>query len=42
MEQVKRLINELELLPHPEGGWYKELYRSSEQIGAAGLPERFG
>jgi len=42
MGQVKRLIDELGLLPHPEGGWYKEVYRASEEIGAAGLPERFG
>lgn len=30
------------LCPHPEGGWYKEVYRSEESIDAAGLPERFG
>jgi len=41
MDQVNRWIKELELLPHPEGGWYKEVYRASEEIGAAGLPERF-
>ena len=42
MDQKKRWIEELKLLPHPEGGWYKEVYRASEEIGAAGLPERFG
>ena len=42
MEKVKKLIDELELLPHPEGGWYKEVYRANEQIEVAGLPERFG
>jgi len=42
MDQISRWIEELGLQPHPEGGWYKEVYRSSEQIGAAGLPERFG
>ena len=41
MDQVNRWIKELELQPHPEGGWYKEVYRSSEEIIATGLPERF-
>ena len=30
------------LKPHPEGGWYRETYRSSETVPAAGLPPRFG
>ena len=25
------IINKLEMLPHPEGGYYKETYRSEEQ-----------
>ena len=25
---AKELINNLQLLPHPEGGWYRETYRS--------------
>jgi len=41
MDQITRWIEELVLQPHPEGGWYKEVYRSSEEIDAAGLPERF-
>ena len=41
MEQVNRWIKELELEPHPEGGWYKEVYRASESVEASGLPERF-
>jgi len=40
--QVAQLIAKLDLQPHPEGGWYKETYRSSDTIGAAGLPDRFG
>ena len=28
-------INHLELLPHPEGGYYKETYRSNEKFGGA-------
>ena len=34
-------INHLKLQPHPEGGFYKETYRSGESIGADALPERF-
>lgn len=34
-------IKELGLLPHPEGGFYKEIYRSSESIPDKGLPSRF-
>lgn len=26
------LISELQLQPHPEGGWYRELYRSPTQL----------
>jgi hypothetical protein len=29
---VKHLIQTLELLPHPEGGYYKETYRSKGKI----------
>jgi uncharacterized protein len=35
------IITQLELIAHPEGGWYREVYRSSEAIPAAGLPDRF-
>jgi predicted cupin superfamily sugar epimerase len=34
-------ILHLNLLPHPEGGHYKELYRSGESIKREHLPERF-
>lgn len=40
--EAQQLIDELGLLPHPEGGFFKETYRSSESIGANDLPERFG
>jgi predicted cupin superfamily sugar epimerase len=29
---LQELIKNLELLPHPEGGFYKEIYRSNETI----------
>jgi predicted cupin superfamily sugar epimerase len=35
------LLQQYALQPHPEGGWYKETYRSSEYIPQAALPERF-
>lgn len=34
-------INALGLLPHPEGGFYKEVYRSAESVAHDALPERF-
>jgi predicted cupin superfamily sugar epimerase len=39
--EVDHLIEHYGLLPHPEGGWFKETYRSSETISADGLPSRF-
>jgi predicted cupin superfamily sugar epimerase len=35
-------IARLELIRHPEGGWYRETYRSSERAEGAALPPRFG
>ena len=39
---VQELIKRLELVRHPEGGWFRETYRSSETVPARALPERFG
>ncbi len=38
----KSLIDYLGLQPHPEGGWYRENYRSDDEIPEIGLPERYG
>jgi len=38
---AETLVLMLGLEPHPEGGYYRELYRSDEQIPAAGLPGRY-
>jgi len=38
---VEDLVKKLDLAPHPEGGYYKEVYRSEEKINQMGLPERF-
>jgi hypothetical protein len=35
-------IRALRLLPHPEGGYYRECYRSAERVERAGLPPRYG
>ena len=29
-EKIEQIVQELGLLPHPEGGFYKEMYRSTE------------
>lgn len=35
------LIASLQLARHPEGGWFRETYRSAEAIPGAALPGRF-
>lgn len=35
------IIEQLNLLPHPEGGWYREVYRSGEIIPLDALPKRY-
>ena len=42
MKRINQLINHLKLLPHPEGGYYAETYRSPETIVSHALPNRFG
>jgi len=42
MSIVDQLIQQYNLQPHPEGGWYKQTYKSKGQITAEALPERFG
>jgi uncharacterized protein len=36
-----QLIRTLDLKPHPEGGYYRETYRSGEFIPRSSLPARF-
>lgn len=38
---VDTLVKELNLLPHPEGGYYKETYRSEGKITQTCLPTDF-
>ena len=37
MKDVEKIIKELNLQPHPEGGFYRETYRSNEKIAAEDL-----
>ena len=41
MKKAEYYINKLGLEKHPEGGWFKEVYRSAEEIVKEYLPERF-
>lgn len=41
MLYIQELITAYGLLPHPEGGYYKETYRSAEQVAGEALPKRF-
>jgi predicted cupin superfamily sugar epimerase len=41
MKKAEYYITKLGLTKHPEGGWFKEIYRSDETILREHLPERF-
>lgn len=41
MTEAKDWIECLQLRPHPEGGYFRETYRSSETIARQHLPARF-
>lgn len=41
MKPANYWIEKYQLLPHPEGGFYAETYRSVEVIGQQALPARF-
>jgi predicted cupin superfamily sugar epimerase len=38
---VNSVIKTLELIPHPEGGYFREVYKSEEFIGQNMLPSRY-
>ena len=42
MRDAQYWIDRLNLTPHPEGGYFREVYRSAEEIPATALPVRFG
>jgi predicted cupin superfamily sugar epimerase len=39
--KIQNLVENLQLLPHPEGGFYKEVYRSEKTIAKDALPDNF-
>ena len=41
MQPADYWITHLQLKPHPEGGYYKETYRATEEIPLEGLPTDF-
>jgi hypothetical protein len=41
MTTAAEWIDQLQLTRHPEGGWYRETYRSDESIPREALPPRF-
>ena len=41
MPTAQEYIQHLQLQQHPEGGWFREVYRADELIPQAGLPDRF-
>ena len=41
MKISKYWVDKLCLLPHPEGGYFKEVYRSAEKVYLKSLPNRF-
>ncbi len=41
MKNITYWVEKLNLEPHPEGGFYKEEYRSKERIPHEALPSRF-
>lgn len=42
MKNHQYWVEKLNLQPHPEGGFFKEVYRSEGEIQAAALPNEFG
>ena len=41
MSEAAEWIESLQMQPHPEGGWFREVYRSDESISQQCLPDRF-
>ncbi len=41
MKSAGEWIEKLGLIKHPEGGYFREVYRSSESVPESGLPNRY-
>jgi predicted cupin superfamily sugar epimerase len=37
-DAVRRIVERFELVPHPEGGYFREVYRSATKLHHPGLP----
>ncbi|MFL6414132.1 MAG: cupin domain-containing protein [Bryobacteraceae bacterium] len=42
MKDARYWIDRLELEPHPEGGYYRQTYRSTVELPGSALPRSFG
>ena len=40
-KKARKYIEDFKLLPHPEGGYYREIYRAGEVILPGHLPKRY-
>lgn len=40
MEDVEQIIDRLNLSPHPEGGYYRETYKSDQKVGLSDQVQR--
>lgn len=41
MQTKEYWVQKLAMLPHPEGGYFREVYRSDDSIGQDALPDRY-
>lgn len=41
LQDAQTIIKSLQLQPHPEGGFYRETYKSGDWLGAKSLPARY-
>ena len=40
-EDIRKWVDRLQLIPHPEGGWYRETWRSEVTLAREGLPNGY-
>ena len=40
-KEIEQIVTQLDLVPHPEGGFYKEIYRSEGVLEKSALPSDF-
>lgn len=42
MTEIPQWVRRLDLDPHPEGGWFRETWRSELILGGTALPSQYG